>query len=186
MFQVKKKRSKAFTLIELMMVIALLGIVAAVATVQFSSVVNRLKYGDYVRRIHSVFAKDRTDSILMNSTQRVICNFGAQRIERRGQKINSSRTGYDESIIEQLDIPPKICRIEEAESSSSSSGNGSSRNSSKAGAYTFMPDGLGNEFKPLAIDIIQGKALDGKLYWKVRRDTRGKVVLSGPERTSER
>jgi len=139
-----------------------------------------LKYGDFVRRINSVFSKARTESIVTNSTQRVICNFGAQRIERRGQKINSSRTGYDESVLEKLDIPLEVCRIEEGDDSTSSN------SQSNAGAYTFLPDGLGDDFKPLSIDIIQGNALNGKLYWKVRRDTRGRVILSGPERTSER
>lgn len=173
-------KNRGFTLIELMMVVALLGVVASVATVQFASTVNRLKYGDFVRRIHSVFSKARTESIVTNSTQRVICNFGAQQIERHGQRINSSKTGYDYSLLEKLDIPLEICRIEEAGDSDTGT------KASSAGAYTFSPDGLGDEFKPLGIDVIQGNALKGQLYWKVRRDSRGRVILSGPERTSER
>ena len=175
---VERSSRKGFTLIELMMVVALLGVVAAVAVPQFAATVNRLKYANYVIQVHSVFSKARTESIVTNTTQRVICRFDAQRIERRGQKINSSRTGYDESTIEILDVPLEVCRIKTAEKSKKG------KNGTDATAYTFLPDGLGNDFQPLAVDIVQGKKLGGKMYWKLRRDSRGRVTLSGPERSN--
>jgi len=171
---------RAFTLLELMIVVSLVGVVSSVASVNFAATANRMKYNDYVRRIYSIFAQARTQAILTNSAQRVVCNFDAQSIERHGQKINEERTGYDESIEQSLDIPLLVCEIEKAEEVDNEN---SEENS--GGAYTFLPDGLGNEYKALDVNIIQGKKLNRQLYWELRRDSRGRLVLSGPKRVGD-
>jgi len=172
-------RRRGFTLIELMVVVSLIGVVAAVVVMRASKTVHRLEYNHYVRRVHAFMAKARAQAIMTNSVQRVVCKNSTQ-LQRWGQRLRADRSGFDENLAETLMLPARICTVDEVEPTMA----GTSATETKA--YTFLPDGLGDEFKPLSLDVLQGPALENRLYYNISRDTRGKVVTTGPKKVSER
>ena len=167
-----RHRSKAFTLIELMMVMAILGTVGGIAAFRATTTVRRLEYNSYVQRCHAFLARARNKAIMENTVQRVVVKPGPGRLIRYSQRLLLNPPRYEEVLAEELVLPSNICTLKE-----------DTRDKGRGGplAYSFLPDGLGDELRHLSLRIVQGEALGNrKKYFLLTRNGRGQVLLKGP------
>lgn len=161
---------RGFTLIELMMVVALVGVVAGLATMRFSDGVRRLEYNYLVRQITGFMARARSEAVMKNSVMIVTCRVGAGVFEREAQVVDRAARTSSRQTVDRLQVPVTVLK---AIVTSEPQYTGTRQ-------YVFLPDGLGNEQEPLELDLVevstQTTGTDGR-YYPVRRDRRGQVRL---------
>lgn len=165
-------RGRAFTLIELMMVLAILGITAAIVTLNFASGVDRLEYNNLVRSTHGLFSRARAAAIIHNAAQVVVCDGRGQRLIRRARTVRlEGGPRVVEEDVETLDLPFSVVTLQEWQDGST--GSGEWRELREGREYLFLPDGLGDSYRPLKLGLLRGERLAA-----VRRSSRGRVNLA--------